>query len=210
MKKVTLAILIVIFSVCFVKAQTDCEKAVEQAKKDYEKSSFAFHSEEILPVENTYFYVLKNYYDVDWYFTDSTDYYACYDSIMVDLLKRKYGSDFLQKARAITDSLEKTEYWRKDASFYGGKPALSKFLSNWTINNSMKIDTIKTKYRLYIKFEIDSTGEVKNPEIVRGINKKVDKKIIEIVSKMPKWEPAYLYGKSTRQIYTMPIYIDQK
>jgi hypothetical protein len=79
MKTKILIILILILTFSFVNAQTDCKKAIENAKVDFKKSDFSFHSTEILPVENTYHYVLKKYYKINWYFTDSLDYYAFYD-----------------------------------------------------------------------------------------------------------------------------------
>ena len=44
---------------------------------------------------------LKKYFNINWYFTDSIDYYACYDSIMTIELKSKYGSDFFEKAKYL-------------------------------------------------------------------------------------------------------------
>ncbi|UBM61314.1 energy transducer TonB [Candidatus Sulfidibacterium hydrothermale] len=210
MNKGILTILVVIFTIYAVNAQTVCEKGIEQAKKDFKKSNFAFHSEEFLPIENTYLFVLKKYYDVDWYFSDSINYYKCYDSVMIDLLETKYGKNFLQKARVITDSLDKTKNWLKYPSFPGGRTALFKYLFNRTINDSMKIDTIRTQNRVYVQFEIDSTGKVKNPKIMRGINESIDKKIIEIVRQMPDWEPRYLYGNPIKVNYIMPININKK
>lgn len=208
MKTTTLAILILILNFSYANAQTDCQKANECAKMDFKKSDFSFHSEEMLPVENTYFYVLKKYYNINWYFTDSLDYYACYDSVMIDLLKVKYGADFLQRARNVADSLDNTKNWRKDVQFPGGTNELFKFISSRLIGESLKMDSVKTKTRLIVQFEIDSTGKVNDPRIMRGINQEIDRKVIEIIKQLPNWEPAYLYGKPIRQMYTMPINID--
>ena len=207
MKKTTLTILFLILTFSYVNAQTDCKKAIEHAKVDFKKSDFSFHSEEVLPVENTYFYVLKEYYNINWYFTDSLDYYACYDSIMTTNLKTKFGSDFLQKAKMLADSLEHTQNWISNAEYYGGPQELMKFiLTRLTIDSTDMTDGIKTK--LYIELEIDSTGKVINPIIQRGIGEKTDKNVIEIINKMPNWKPAYLYGKPIRQKYYLPINID--
>ena len=204
------AILIMVLSFSYVNAQTDCQKAGESAKADFEKSVFALHSEEALPVENTYFYVLKKYYDINWYFTDSLDYYACFDSVMIDLLKVKYGADFLQRARIITDSLDNTKNWKGDVQFPGGTNELFRLISSRLIGDSLKVDSLKTKTRLFVQFEIDSTGKVSNSRIMRGINQEIDRKVIEIIKQLPNWEPAYLYGKPIRQIYMIPINIDYK
>jgi len=208
MKTTILTILILALTFIYVKAQTECEKAIERAKVDFKKSDFSFHSKEMLPVENTYFYVLKNSFNIDWYFTDSLDYYKCYDSTMIDLLKVKYGKDFLRRARVITDSLDNTKNWRKDVQFPGGNTELFKFLSSHLIGQSIKVDSVRTKTRLFVQFEIDSTGKVRNPKVMRGINQEIDNKVIEILKQMPDWEPAYLYGKPIRQLYTIPINIE--
>jgi len=207
MKTTTFTILILILTFSFADAQTDCKNAIEHANVDFKKSDFSFHSEEILPVENTYFYVLKKYYNINWYFTDSLNYYACYDSIMTINLKTKYGSDFLVKARMLADSLEHTENWISNAEYFGGQQELLKFImTRLTIDSTNMEDGIKTK--LYIELEIDSTGKAINPIIRRGIGKRTDDQVIEIINKMPNWKPAYLYGKPIRQRYFIPLNID--
>ncbi len=207
MKTTTLIILILLLTFSYANAQTDCKRAIERAKGDFKKSDFSFHSAEVLPVKNTYFYVLKRYYNINWYFTDSFDYYACYDSIMTINLKSKYGSDFLVKAKMLSDSLEHTENWISDAEYYGGQQELLKFiLERLTVDSTEMADGIKTK--LFIEFDIDSTGKAVNPIIRRGIGERTDKKVIEIITKMPNWKPAYLYGKPIRQKYFIPLNID--
>ncbi len=187
--------------------KTDCEKASNRAHKDFEDSNYSFHSIEFLPVENTYTYVLNKYYDIKWYFTDSLDYYGCYDSIMTINLNAKYGPDFLDKARLLADSLEQTDNWISNAEYIGGQHELMRFIpSRLEIDKTDMKDGIKTK--LYIELEIDTTGKAINPKIRRGFGEKTDKKVIEIINEMPNWKPAYLYGQPIRQKYYIPLNID--
>jgi hypothetical protein len=206
MKKKIFAILTFILTINLTYGQTDCPKAKVQATLDFQKSIYFFHSEEMLPIEQTYFYVLRKYYKINWYFTDSLDYYNCYDSKMTELLKTKYGKDFLNRARVLTDSLDKTKNWKKDAEYPGGQQALSKYLTERLKQVGIKKTDFSTK--VYVEFEITSSGKIINPVIRRGINADIDRKIATIIKQMPKWEPAYLYGKPTRQRYTMPIKLD--
>ncbi|WP_282124858.1 energy transducer TonB [Marinifilum flexuosum] len=206
MKTVMLIILTLLINLSSSFSQTLREKAIRNAKNDFAKSEYSFHSLEFLPVENTYTYVLGKYYNIEWYFTDSLDYYNCYDSVMIKLLKDKYGLDFLDKAKAIADSLDQTENWKRDASYPGGQKELFKFIySNLSID-SINLETIKT--RIILQIEIDSTGKVIKPKIMRGINKQIDSRVIEVAKKMPNWQPAYLYGKRIRQHFTIPIHIE--
>ena len=207
MKTTILTISIWTLAFSFGYAQTDCKQAIEQANSDYSKSYYSFHSIEVFPPENTYFYVLKKYFNINWYFTDSTDYYACYDSIMTIKLKSKYGSDFFEKAKYLADSLEHTENWISNAEYYGGQNELLKFImTRLAIDSTDMINGIKT--RLFIELEIDSTGKPINPIIRKGIGPKTDKRVIEVINEMPNWKPAYLYGKPIRQIYFIPLNLD--
>ncbi len=208
MKKAILTIFSLILTLSLTFAQTDCQKANERAKLDFKNSNYSFHSEEVLPVENTYFYVLEKYYNINWYFTDSLDYYKCYDSVMNGLLERKFGLNFLDRARTIRDSLDNSLNWRKELQFPGGQKELFKFISSRLIRESIKVDSVRTGTRIFVQFEIDSTGKVSNPKVWRGINREIDRKVIAIIKQLPNFEPAYLFGKPIRQLYTIPINID--
>jgi len=206
MKKKIFVILTFILTINLTYAQTDCQKAKVQATLDFKKSMYSFHSEEMFPVEQTYFYVLSQYYKINWYFTDSLAYYKCYDSEMTELLQKKYGKDFLNRALVLTDSLDKTVNWKKDAEFPGGIEALWKYISTKLKQVGIIKDDFITK--VYVGFEITSSGKVTNPEIIRGINTEIDLKVITIINQMPRWSPAYLYGKPIRQRCSMPIKLE--
>ncbi len=199
-------ILITILTTNLIFAQTYCEKAKLQATLDFHNSIYSFHSEEILPVEQTYFYVLREYYKINWYFTDSLGYYNCYDNKMIELLKTKYGENFLNRAHVLTDSLDKTENWKKDAEYPDGQQAFTKFINLRLKKN--KINKPDNNSKVYIMFTISTTGRILNPKIVRGINGNIDKEILTILKKMPKWEPAYLYGKPINQGYMIQIKLE--
>ncbi len=191
-----------------VTKKTDCEIASILAQKDFEESNYSFHSLAFFPTENAYLHVLGKYFNIGWCFTDSMDYYNCYDSVMIDNLKVKYGSDFLDRAKSLADSLEQTENWISNAEYKGGQEKMLKYImTRLTIDTAdINKDVIKTK--LYVELEIDSTGKVINPRIRRGINEIIDRKVLNIIRTMPDWKPAYLYGKPIWQSYTFPIKID--
>ncbi|WP_321437663.1 energy transducer TonB [uncultured Bacteroides sp.] len=203
MKTEIFTILLLILTLNSAYAQVDCQKAKQQAKLDFDKSEYSFHSEEFLPIENTYLYVLREYYKIYWYFTDSLGYYNCYDNEMTELLKTKHGDNFLNRARIIADSLETSLNWKKDPQFPGGDLVLFKYISSGLVKRGIKKEDLKIN--LYIRFIVNSTGKVSNPEILRGINKDIDEKVITIINQMPNWIPGYLYGKPTRRWYVMPI-----
>jgi hypothetical protein len=161
-----------------------------------------------LPEEMTFYYVLRLQHNIRFQTTDSLDYYECYDSTMKELLKAKCGVDFLQKAKTKADSLENTENWKKDAEFSGGPNEMYKF-----ITSRLSLAYIKkggANKRLLVQIEIDTTGRATNPTIRQSVNKELDRNAIYIMNQMPKWEPAYLYGKKIQQTIIIPIDIDYK
>ncbi|WP_066631329.1 energy transducer TonB [Labilibacter marinus] len=184
----------------------DCEKASTIAELDFFESKYSFHSVAFYPTENSYLHVLKKYYNIDWYFTDSTAFYECYDSVMIFNLNKKYGIDFLDEAKSIADSLENTDNWNSHAEYIGGQQELMKFILERLNINS--IDSENTRTKLLVQVMIMHNGTVENPIIRKGISPSIDKKVLEIVSQMPKWKPAYLYGEPVKQLYLIPIHLN--
>ncbi len=190
-----------------ISKRDNCEIASIKAQRDFYLGKYSFHSLEFFPPQSTYTYVLNKYYNIKWHFTDSLKYYACYDSIMEQNLKTIYGNNFLDKAKKLADSLvDNSENWISNAEFIGGERELLKFFS-YKLQIDFN-DTSKIKTKIFIEIEIDSTGKAVTPIIRKGINDSIDKKVIEIINQMPKWKPAYLYGKPIKQKYFIPLRID--
>ncbi|MEA4841027.1 MAG: hypothetical protein VB110_08505 [Bacteroidales bacterium] len=123
------------------------------------------------------------------------------------LLEQKYGKGFLKRANFIADSLSQTPNWKRDVEFPGGQSALFDFLYSRLIKESIKIDSKPTPTRMYIQFEIDSNGKVVNPQVKRGVNEDVDKRVLKVINQMPNWKPGYLYGRPIKMVWSMPIFI---
>ena len=206
MKKTLCCIFFLVFISIPAISQTDCFKACEKAEKDFNNSYFAFHSKEFNSSENTFLFVLREYYKINWYYTDSVNFYACYDSLMTTLLTQKYGNKFMEHARMITDSLNCIDNWQREARFPGGEEGLNRFI--WSKLSGEKIQRDLVRAKMIIAIEVDSTGKVNKSVIWKGINKEIDKKIISILKLMPDWEPGYLYGRPTKQLYVIPITIN--
>ena len=186
--------LLTILSAC---KPTICETADKAATNDFDRGHYSYHSIEFYPPENTYLYVLRQNYNIKWYFTDSLDYYKCYDSTMTELLNKKYSNDFQSKARKLADSLDLTPNWNKpSASYNGDTNELVNQLKSRLKASGLKLDNDS---RFFIQITIDSTGVAKSPSIVKGgINETTDKKIIDLVYdniQPTNWTPAYLFGR---------------
>jgi hypothetical protein len=211
LKQLTFIFTLIVSTTFAAFGQTDCNKAKLNAQTDFVEGNYLFHSLEFQPTENTYLFVLREDYNIQWSFIDqdSLDYYDCYDSALTVNLRKKYGDDFLNNARTKADSLERTENWRKEPEFPGGNAAMFKFITDKLIIEEGDLgEGIQTK--IFISFTITEKGELEDIKVVKGISEKVDNNVIQIFSVMPNWIPAYLYGKPTRMRYSMPIQLEYK
>lgn len=59
--------------------------------------------------------------------------------------------------------------------------------------------------RVIIRFVIDKEGNVKEPNVIRGIHPDCDAEAIRVVSMMPKWTPGKQNGKDVSVYFTLPI-----
>ncbi len=202
-------VLIIILTILTSCNRTECENANYIAEMDFENANFKLHSMETLPVENTYFYVLRENFNVKRRFInqDSIGFYKCYDSTMTSLLNRKIGFDFIKKAQSLSDSLETLPNWTKDAEFDGGIIKLQRFIRSRLKITKKELNEDVGK-KVMLEFDIDENGKVTNPKVRRGINPEIDNKIIGILNQIPNWTPAYQYGKAIKKKYTMPLYIE--
>ncbi len=58
----------------------------------------------------------------------------------------------------------------------------------------------------YIQFVVDSTGQVQDIEVMRGICEPVAEECLRLINKMPDWhQPGIQAGKAVRVRYTIPI-----
>jgi hypothetical protein len=59
--------------------------------------------------------------------------------------------------------------------------------------------------RVYVKFVVTFKGEVKNVEILRGIDSFMDKEAFKVIANLPDFEPAELDGKEVNAYYVVPV-----
>lgn len=59
--------------------------------------------------------------------------------------------------------------------------------------------------RIIVKFVVDRNGDIRNCEIVKGVDKYCDAEALRVVSSMPRWTPGYQDGKPVPVWFTLPI-----
>ena len=92
--------------------------------------------------------------------------------------------------------------------FPGGEQAMYKFIiANMEYPTMAKEAGIQGK--VYIQFVIDTTGEVTDIQVIRGVKQEggnaLDREAIRVIRIMPKWKPGSINGKPVRVRFTLPI-----
>jgi TonB family protein len=66
--------------------------------------------------------------------------------------------------------------------------------------------------RVIVQFEVDTSGNIRDIKVVKGVSKYIDQEAIRVVSLLDKWEPGTLNNKKVRMRLTIPInfYLEQR
>ena len=59
--------------------------------------------------------------------------------------------------------------------------------------------------RVVVIFTINENGQVTDPEVLRRVDKDLDKEAIRIIKSMPRWIPGEHKGKKVKVRFTLPI-----
>ena len=90
-------------------------------------------------------------------------------------------------------------------SFPGGQQALAKFIQENIVYPEPAIDN-GVEGTVDVVFAVDENGKVYTPRLK---NEKqgygMDEASLDVVSKMPKWNPGQIKGKNVKSYYTLPI-----
>lgn len=90
------------------------------------------------------------------------------------------------------------------AEFPGGLPALMKWLSN-NIRYPEAAQQNDIQGRVIVKFVVEKDGSIGAADIVKGVDKDLDREAIRVVKKMPKWQPGKNNGVAVRSYFTLPV-----
>ena len=100
-------------------------------------------------------------------------------------------------------------YVEQMPEFPGGHAALLKFL-----RQSYRYPTTKTAAplatRLHLRFIVDKTGAVRDPEVLQGISPAHDAEALRIVRRLPRFQPGYQNGRPLNVYYSVPLILDAK
>ena len=88
--------------------------------------------------------------------------------------------------------------------FPGGQQALMKFLSSNIRYPQMALAN-DIQGRVVVKFVVEKDGSVSDVQVVRGVDKDLDKEAVRVVKSMPKWQPGKNNGQAVRCYFNLPV-----
>ncbi len=90
------------------------------------------------------------------------------------------------------------------AKFPGGTTALIAYLQTHLKNLS------GFNGRILLSFNVKKNGDLSQLKIIEGIHNQLDKDILSVFDKMPKWIPAIKNGKKIQTEYRIPLYFEKE
>lgn len=88
--------------------------------------------------------------------------------------------------------------------FPGGIPAFMKYLQdNMRYPEAAKKAGVQG--RVIVQFVVDKDGSLKNPSVIRSVDKELDTEAIRLIINSPKWEPGRQKGEKVAVKYTIPV-----
>ncbi len=93
---------------------------------------------------------------------------------------------------------------QKSPEFEGGVQRLYEFLGN-QMSYPKKAKKKGVQGRVILQFVVERDGSVSDVEVVKGVDKDLDKEAVRVVKLMPRWVPGEMDGEPVRVKYTLPI-----
>ena len=92
----------------------------------------------------------------------------------------------------------------QQAEFPGGQAALMKWLSQ-NIRYPEQAAANDIQGRVIVKFVVEKDGSIGATEILKGVDKDLDREALRVVKKMPKWQPGKNNGVAVRSYFNLPV-----
>ncbi len=92
----------------------------------------------------------------------------------------------------------------QQAEFPGGMSALMKWLGN-NIRYPEAAQQNDIQGKVIVKFVVEKDGSIGAADVIKGVDKDLDREAIRVVKKMPKWQPGKNNGVAVRSYFTLPV-----
>ena len=88
--------------------------------------------------------------------------------------------------------------------FPGGEGAMMKYLSTHIKYPAEAVEN-NVQGQVIVQFVVEKDGSIGHAEILRGVDRDLDREALRVVNKMPKWQPGKNNGVAVRSYFTLPV-----
>jgi protein TonB len=129
--------------------------------------------------------------------------YTQSDTLLLDSLRNPFEGVIIDIDIDNIDTTEKVhEFAEVEPQFPGGEEEMIKFISN---NIVYPLGLESSQGIVYASFVVEKDGSFSRLEILKGFSKEFDQAVVNIILKMPKWEPGKIGGEKVRVRFTIPV-----
>lgn len=141
---------------------------------------------------------------------DSVAVQKNWEKVRLNFKGGRKGRKIIEKLNAMIDNevikdtfLYRHDYWHGESLAYpvGGMTGLMEFIKD----NLRYAEGDTIQGRVITTFVIDECGNVTDAKVRRSLSPACDAEALRIISIMPQWVPAKLYGEPIKCKYTLPF-----
>lgn len=88
--------------------------------------------------------------------------------------------------------------------FPGGMGALMKYFSD-NVRYPVPAAEKKIQGRVICQFIVNKDGSISDVEVIKGVDKYLDREALRLIENMPRWKPGVLNGEKVSCKYTVPV-----
>lgn len=113
------------------------------------------------------------------------------------------SKDSLKELASLIDINYQEEKY-EESVFGNGVKDMQKFISSSMLYPEISIE-MGDQGKVFTEFILDDNGQVKCPQILRGISKELDAESLRVIRKMPRWNPAVYDGDPIPILIRLPL-----
>jgi TonB family protein len=114
---------------------------------------------------------------------------------------------FALEEKVLSDKIDGEEvfYVVENAPvFPGGDDSLKSYVAHHVVYPKEALQN-NISGKVFVRFVVDKKGNVRNAEIVRGVDPLLDAEALRVINSLPQWKPGSQGGKDVNVWFTMPI-----
>lgn len=124
----------------------------------------------------------------------------------------RFHRRFFQTGDVLMTAFEQEPYFSGCEQYSDGSPEknecsltlISEFIAKNLVYPTEAIEK-NIQGKVYVRFIVEENGNIANPIVVRDIGYGCGEAALEVVRRMPSWQPGKTKGKAVRVTYTLPI-----